>query len=915
MVYHNAAARRRRLLSGASSAGIALAASLGALAPAAAQEGAGPSAQQPVEVITVTGFRASLRAAIDTKREETGVVDAIVADDIADFPDLNLAEAIQRLPGVAIDRDAGEGRQITVRGLNPTFTRVRINGMEALSVTGATDSSGGANRSRSFDFNTFASELFQSVVIRKTQSAEVDEGSLGATVDLRSARPFDYRGFTLAGSAQVGYNDLAEEFNPRLAGLISDQTADGRFGWLFSAAYSNRQLLEEGHSTVRWQNANNFGDCTACSTQAETDTVNNAFHPRIPRYGRLVHDQERLGFTGSLQFRPTPDTEVSLDAMTSSFEATRSEQFIENFSFSRGGSAIPELVGKPAQIVRDYVIDGNNNLIYGVFDNNDVYSEHRFDRIETDFNQISLSVTHDFTDRFRMDGLVGYSESKYDNPVQTTILFTNFDAPGFAYDYRNNDRAPAIDWGFDIDDPSNFVFTEYRDRPNSVTNTYKTAQLNGEFDINEIFTLRGGINFKRYEFDSTEGRRDRQLTPDEWITVTPQMAGQVTGFGSGLGMPSGNATSWITPDIDAVARMVDLYNLPLNPQASEIRSVSEENLGGFAQLAFRTQLGDMPLRGDVGVRHVRTETTSTGILSDSQITVTNEYDDTLPSLNLALEPNDNMVVRFGASQVMARPALGNLTPGGSISGFNYTISYGNPFLDPFRANNFDLGFEWYFDDESLFAAALFYKQIDSFVARETETIPFSQTGVPASAVQVGSPLANDLGAGIDPLVEVTRNVNGAGGDLHGLELQYLRPFTFLPGPFDRFGAVLNYTYVDSDVDYGAAGSNQLTGLSRHSYNATLYYEDERLSARVSLNGREKFLTQFPGRNGNDEEGRNSSLNVDAAVRYALSEQVSLTFDAINLTDEFVDQYVDSANRVSVYHHTGREFLFGVRFRY
>ncbi len=913
MSHQFTAPRRRRLMAGASAAGLGLAAALSVSAASAhAQE---PAAEPPVEVITVTGFRASLQAAVDTKRNETGVVDAIVSDDIADFPDLNLAEAIQRLPGVAIERDAGEGRQITVRGLNPTFTRVRINGMEALSTTGASDSSGGANRSRSFDFNTFASELFQSVIIRKTQAAEVDEGSLGATVDLRTSRPFDYRGFTLAGSAQVGYNDLSEEFSPRLAGLISDQTSDGRFGWLFSVAYSNRQLLEEGHSTVRWGAANSFGDCLPCTSQAETDAVNSAFHPRIPRYGRLVHEQERLGFTGALQFRPTGATEITLEGLTSRFEATRSEQFIENFSFSRGASAIPELIGKPNQVVRDYAIDSNNSLVYGVFDNNDIYSEHRYDEIETEFNQISLSFTHDFSDRFRVDGLLGYSESKYDNPVQTTILFTNFDADGFSYDYRGNSRTPAIDWGFDINDPSNFLFTEYRDRPNSVTNTYETAQFNGEFDLTSVFTLRGGVNFKRYEFDSTEGRRDRQLTPAEWAPATAAMSTQVTGFGRNLGMPSGNATSWAIPDIAAVARMVDLYNLPLNPQSAEIRNVSEENRGGFAQLAFASEFAGVPVRGDVGVRYVETETTSTGIISGETVSVTNTYDDTLPSLNVAFDLTDNTVLRFGASKVMSRPALGNLTPGGSVSGFNYTVSYGNPFLDPFRANNFDASFEWYFDDESVFAAALFYKQIESFVARATDTVPFSQTGLPASAVQAGSPLAGDLSAGIDPLVEVTRNVNGEGGDLHGLELQYLRPFTFLPAPFDRFGAVLNYTYVDSEVDYGAPGTNQLTGLSRHSYNTTLYYEDERLSARVSLNGREKFLTNFPGRDGNDEEGRNSSLNVDAAVRYALTDQVSLTFDAINLTDEFVDQYVDTANRVSVYHHTGREFLFGIRFRY
>jgi iron complex outermembrane recepter protein len=907
----NGMARARSLLTSASVLGLAAAMFS---APAVAQE-APEAASQPTETITVTGYRAGLQAAAAVKREETGVVDAIVADDIAAFPDLNLAEAIQRLPGVAIDRDAGEGRQITVRGLSPDFSRVRINGMEALSVTGGTDSSGGGNRSRSFDFNTFASELFQSVVIRKTQSASVDEGSLGATVDLRTARPFDYDGFTVAAGAQVGWNDLSEEFNPRLTGLISDQNADGTFGWLLSLAYSDRAQLEEGHSTVRWQNANSFGGCTACVTPADEAAVNNAFHPRIPRYGRLVHDQERLGVTGSVQFRPSGVTEISLDALYSRFDATRSEQFLENFSFSRGGSATPELVGKPAQIVTAYEIDANNNLIYGVFDNNDIYAEHRYDELTTEFTQFTLSLTHEFTSRFRVDGVVGRSESNFSNPVQSTILFTNFDSDGFSYDYRQNSRTPAIDWGFDVNDPTNYQLTEYRDRPNYVDNTYTTAQFNAEFDLNEIFTLRGGVNWKSYEFDSWEGRRDLLLPAAQWMPVTAAMATQVTGFGNGLGMPSGNVTSWAIPDVGVVADMVGLYQRPLVPQTGNIRNVEEDNLGGYLQAAFSTDWGGMPVRGDFGVRVVRTETSSTGIISGVEVTVDNEYTDTLPSFNLALEPTSNMVLRFGAAQVMSRPSLGALTPGGNVSGTAYTVNYGNPRLDPFRANNYDFSAEWYFEDESLFAVALFYKDIESFVARATDTIPFSQTGLPASAVPSGTPLAGDLAANLDPLVDVSRNINGEGGDLRGVEVQWVRPFNFLPAPFDRFGAVMNYTWVDSDVNYGAAGSNQLTGLSRNSYNATLYYEDERLSARVSFNGRDPYLTQFPGRNGNDEEGKERTFNVDAAIRYNLTDRVTLTFDGINLTDEFNSQYVDSANRVSVYHHTGREYLFGVRYRY
>lgn len=237
-------------------------ASLGALGlatmahDAAAQTAAAAAPQKDdaaeVDDIVVTGFRASLQNSLNIKRREAGVVDAISAEDIADFPDTNLAESIQRIPGVSIDRDAGEGRSITVRGLSSEFTRTRINGIEAQASTGATDSSGGVNRGRGFDFNVFASELFNNITVRKTASAETEEGSLGATVDLRTSRPFDKMGFQGALSGQYGYNDLSQDWSPRFAGLISNTWADDQIGALFSIAYSERDSLEEGFSSVRW---------------------------------------------------------------------------------------------------------------------------------------------------------------------------------------------------------------------------------------------------------------------------------------------------------------------------------------------------------------------------------------------------------------------------------------------------------------------------------------------------------------------------------------------------------------------------------------------------------------------------------------------------------------------------------------
>ena len=248
---------RGALRAGTSVVALSLGASLLTAFAAAAQTAPAPDTAT-VEEVVVTGFRASLTSAINTKRVSNNIVDVIKADDMASFPDANLAESIQRIPGVSITRDGGEGRNITVRGLGLDFTRVRINGIEALATTGGTDSSGGANRSRGFDFSTFASELFNSVTVSKSQSAEMDEGSLAATVDLQTGRPFDKKGFRAAASAQAAYYDNNKSKAPRFAGLISDTW--GNFGALFSLAYNERKQQEEGYSDTSqsdYSDANN----------------------------------------------------------------------------------------------------------------------------------------------------------------------------------------------------------------------------------------------------------------------------------------------------------------------------------------------------------------------------------------------------------------------------------------------------------------------------------------------------------------------------------------------------------------------------------------------------------------------------------------------------------------------------------
>ena len=241
---------------------------------------------QELEEVVVTGFRGSLNTALGQKREATAAIDSIVAEDIGKFPDSNLAESMQRIPGVTLSRtDGGEGRNISVRGLGPTFTRVRINGMEGASQTGSSDIYGAGNNGRSFDFNIFPTEIFSSLTVRKTSSADVEEGSLGATVDLRAPRPFDYvdeNVFTFTGRGV--YNSVSEDVDPRVSMLASKKFFDDTFGVLISAAYQERFIREVGYSAV---------DILSANTNANDLTPAARAGPHLPAVlhaDRLDHD-------------------------------------------------------------------------------------------------------------------------------------------------------------------------------------------------------------------------------------------------------------------------------------------------------------------------------------------------------------------------------------------------------------------------------------------------------------------------------------------------------------------------------------------------------------------------------------------------------------------------------------------------
>lgn len=896
-----------------------------------------------VDEVVVTGFRASLASAVSAKRRESGIVDVIKAEDIADFPDLNLAESLQRIPGVTITRSNGEGRSISVRGLGAEYTRVRVNGMEAIATTGGTANSGGTNRSRGFDFNMFASELFNSLTVRKSASADVEEGSLGATVDLQTARPFDYREPTLVLGVQGSYNDLARDVQPRVTLLASRTWMDGKFGALFSAAYEKRHILEEGANITRWSHGGSngaTGGFNAASTLPGytaaqingTLTNPGLYHPRIPSYVSYDIDSERLGLTGALQFRPDDQTLFTLDVLYSDVKTTRDEAQLQALSFSR-----PQATGRPETIIRSGVVDDNRNIIAGVFDNVDMRTQAAHDELETQFQQYTFTATRNWSDRFRTGFIGGYSRSEFTNAVSTIITFDRANTQGYSYDFRT--RAPAINLGFDPTLASNWSMnngvSEVRIRPNAVTNAFTTAKGYFEFDANEQITLKGGLDYRRFTFDSSGQTRTTETVVQ---TLTPAQLAEVStvysGFGRNFDMPSGNATSWLIPDINKFIATYNIYSntgiYALSDQTTQARgqnvNVQENDTGAYLQADFRFDAFGLPFRGDAGVRYVLTEQYSNGFASTGGqiqlVSARRDYDTVLPSANLAADITDNVVARISAAQTISRPSIGSLTPGGDvgIQGGNFTFSSGNPNILPTKSNNVDFSLEYYPDSDSLFSVGIFYKKFDTFVQTLSQNIPFSSLGLPASLL-VGAGLnGTDLPA--STIFRTTQPINTDGGTLKGFEINAQKRLSFLPGWLENFGVQANYTFVDSDIEYRTSPlpntpviNETLVGLSKNAANGTLYYETEKFSIRGSVAYRQGYLTQVPGNDGNTVQGTNETINFDAQASYQITPQLKASVEGINLTDEYNDQYVDASNRLNVLTHTGRQFFVGLRYTF
>ncbi len=864
-------------------------------------------AAEPVAVaddIVVNGYRRSLLAAQELKRRAVGTEDNIVASDIAAFPDLNLAEALQRVPGVAITRDTGEGRQIALRGLGPDFTRTQLNGMEVLGNTASgMDNRGNVSRSRGFDFSLFASELFNRVSVQKSYAANQDEGGIAGTVQLFTAKPFDYDGQKIVLSAKGQTNDQTSGITPRLVGLFSQRQGD--FGALVSVAYSKIRNNEYGYRNWNWgkvtYGANNIGPEIDAATRAllRGGTI---FAPQAQSPSTWYTDRERIGVTSALQYHPGDRFKLDVDLLYGHLADKR-----DDWAIAAGG--YNALTGNVSgtQVIRSATIQGNS-LVAASYTGIDQRTEHHRVENQTDFYQAVANAEWKVGDRLTLTALAGYQKSAFAQPTFDKIFLQ---ARNTAFSFDMQPTIPVNTYGFDLTKPANWNVQRLVTQENTIDNAYRNGQLQAVYTVSPILKLELGGEYKRFTnsgyqyltniFYGTQATSDRAV-PDalKYVinrdSLIPYIGGDVAGIYALLG----NNRNLTAANLTA---------------GSDFR-IRETSWAGFTQLDLDTELGSMRLRGNAGVRYYHTALVSSGSLATATngvtvlqpVTVKTSNDDWLPALNIALDLTPKLIARASASRNVNRPGLPQLAAAGTltVAPFGGTVSVGNPNLQPFRSTSVEGGLEYYMDRNGFASVGVFWKDLASFITSETSQVPYSATGFPVSLLLPGQD-------GTTPY-NYTRPVNGDGASIRGVEAAVQHDFTFLPAPFDHFGVVANGTWIDGDqkaIYNGVAQTIPLFNLSKWAANATLYFETERFGARVSTAYRSRYITGA-GSNANVGDGIRPTNNVDFQIRYSPAENLRFVIEGINVTNRPIEQFADlSADRTLVYTRSGRIFTFGV----
>lgn len=901
--------RTTRLLLGAAIAALVA-------APAAAQTSPEPSDDAGEEIV-VTGYGRSLEEAIQMKRETIGFSDSIVATDIADFPEQNLSEALQRIPGVTIERDKGLGTRVNVRGLPTEFTFVSINKLATASGSGGRD----------VEFDIFASELIQSVTVQKSPTAADEEGGIAGAVSIRTARPFDNPGFRLVGTAEGAYNSISEKVDPNFSFLASDTFGD--FGVLVSVARQQRTNRTDSNSGInfrpiaRWTDRAGANRNQAIAVLARdagvtfTDSDKNRI-VFLDKVGDRVYlnDQDRLGISGSLQYKPSDSFSLSFDAFIGSYDTDEDEYDAAGYSASSNSTL---------ETIHEY--DDTTLSKDGIIVLRDVSytnTQHEFLSKEylneTDYRQFGGEINWE-TGSWKINALGGYSGAR------KTLDYANLKHVAYApsrtrYTETGGETIPSanprtIDM---YNAPSAYLFEAYETTRERIKDDKYAAQLDvsyafgspvlKRFDFGGRFTSK--TNEREYGEEKIQGPTRGSTAYVNRRTLADSPLANVTDIVGGKGYQARDlAWQQISNDYARDFFRPDGFVTPFDD--GQYYKVKEETLAGYAMVDFEFGLGPVPLFLNAGGRYVRTTIRSEGFhqvqrpdgstgYTDAPVSSEGRYEKFLPAINAHAELTDSLVLRAAASQTLIRPALTDLAYKRTASWNSFRFTDGNPNLKPTFADQWEVGIEQYLGRGGILSASYFWKKIKGVVQNEL-------TGVVSGVTKYN---ANGTIDGVYDF-DVYQPVNAEGSyDVSGVELNAVLPFGMFLGALEGFGINANYTFLDSSLT-GQSDLDIATspiGLADNTYNATLFYEKGPFAARVSYNRKGAYVERIE-RNMYPVY-RDAYGQLDFAVSYQVTPNFRVELQGINVTDEATTGYTMDPSFPTTYEFSGSRISLGVR---
>ena len=856
--------------------------------------------------VEVTGIRASLRQSLNQKRNADTHVDVITAEDIGKMPEKNVADSLQRLPGVTISSAGAteggfdENDRVSIRGTNPSLTCTLINGHPVSSGDWFVLNQGD-NGGRSVSYTLLPSEIVQTVVVHKSAQASLPECGVAGTVNIITRKPLGFNtGLTLEASAGGVYSDLPKKTDPQFQALMNYKNEAGTAGVTFQVFYEKRSLRRDGVEVLGYDQI-----APGSPIALANPSLSGVFYPRMIGAAFFEQVRERTGGLLELEIKPSNELTLDASAFLSKLDAknyNRNYLLFNPFILAGGTGQAP----LPGFQVR------NNTLVSASFAPDPTRTYGLYDQIsrpdegaETKF--VDLGAKYRASDAWKIEGRVGTSRGLGKTPTQDVAEWDVGLGQGASWQLNGIDNGAS----FTLNQPANsptqrrldFIFGDQNIR---IKDQDDWAQLDNEYAIDKgaLTTLKFGARIANHKRESKnvigQGPLPAAFTLTNWPSTfsnypSDYASGIAGNFPRDVWFFTQDQMSAVAPGLsnrDPVARRRFPAEFGLHEKSNAV--YVQANLEGTAW------------RGDVGLRLVETkesvfkwlpaDAATPGAVLGSAFgpfignTTDNTYHDVLPSFNLRLDVQKDLVVRFGVARTMARPDYSALAGSLNLSPPATPTDVGggtasNPNLRPIRSTNTDAALEWYFAPRSLLSAGVFQMNLSSYVSQGTVRQQYMTFN--------GANPTGFLGN-----YDVTVPVN-ARAKIKGVELAGEAPV------FGNFGVAANYTYADAHE----ASGGPVVGASRNTYNLIAYYEDDRFNARLAYNFRSKF---FSGLDRATAFSQDDTASLAASVGYNISKNLSITLDARNLNNPKLKYFALNEDQPRAIYQNGRQYYLTLR---